>query len=129
MTPLVRSAVLLTALATLSCGQAPVGYHVTGTVVWNGKPVPRGQIFFDPDLKKKNDGVQGYAMIENGRFDTRTGRATAGGPHVIRIAGFDGVAGSELPLGRPLFGEITIERDLPKQDSTLEIQLPDKNSP
>ncbi|MBX7105335.1 MAG: hypothetical protein K1X57_14725 [Gemmataceae bacterium] len=129
MNTLVRSTTLLVAYAALGCGQGPAEYHVAGTVTWNGKPLPRGQIFFDPDLRKKNDGVQGYAMVEDGRFDTRKGRATAGGPHVIRAAGFDGVAGSELPLGRPLFAEITIERDLPKQNSTIEIQLPEKKAP
>lgn len=110
----------------LGCGGgAPRDYHVTGTVTWNGQAVPRGQIFFDPDLSKQNDGVQGYALIEDGRFDTRKGRGVAGGPHVIRIAGFDGVPGNELPLGKPLFSEIRIVRDLPRVDATIEIRLPE----
>jgi hypothetical protein len=124
-------AILLTAFFvaapfTTGCG-GPGEFPVSGTVTWNGQPIPKGQIFFDPDLAKKNDGIQGYALIDNGRFDTRVnGRGIVGGSYVVRVAGFDGKPGAELPLGKPLFAEIRVEWEFPRRQSTIDLALPVK---
>jgi hypothetical protein len=109
------------------CGEGTKDFHVSGLITFQGKPIPKGQIFFDPDLAKKNDGPQGYALIVDGKYDTRsTKRGTVGGAYVIRIAGFDGKPGAELPMGSPLFTEYRVERDLPKGDSVQDIDVPAK---
>lgn len=108
-----------------SCGGSARLHEVDGSVTYGGQPLAAGQIFFDPDYLAGNDGPAGVAVIKNGRFDTRQqGRGVIGGPYTIRIDGFDGKPGAELPLGRPLFATYREKRDLPKRDSTQEFDVP-----
>ena len=111
---LLRVAALLS-LATAGCGGGPKMYPVSGTVTYDGKPLPAGQISFEADVTKGHDGPQGMAYIKDGRFDTaqQKGKGVLGGPYVIRIQGFDGTPGNELPMGKPLFTDFvraTLER-------------------
>ena len=97
-----RVAALVICCLTTGCNRRPVLYHVSGTVTYDGQPLPAGQVFFDADLTKGHDGPQGFAYIKDGQFDTaQGGRGVLGGPYVIRIQGFDGKPGRELPLGKP----------------------------
>jgi hypothetical protein len=119
---------VLTALMLLpGCGGGPRLHHISGEVLFDGKPVPAGEIFFDPDASKQHDGPQGFARIENGRFDTRQGGiAVAPGPHVVRILGFDGRSRpeAELIFGRQLFPEHHVPTDIPDRETTLNFQIP-----
>jgi hypothetical protein len=109
----------------IGCNRGPARYHVAGSVTLGGQAVPAGQIFFDPDLTKGNDGRQGYAFIKEGKFDTRLdGEATIGGPHLVRIHAFDGKPGAELPLGRMMVPEFSTPVDLPQEDSTMDFAIP-----
>jgi hypothetical protein len=101
-------------------------YDVSGRVTYDGQPLPAGVIYFDPDVTKQNDGPQGYAVIKDGAYSTadRNGRGVAGGPHIVRIEGFDGRPGAELPLGRPLFTDYHENRDLPRSKSELNFAVP-----
>ncbi len=47
-------------------------YRVHGTVVFEGKPVPKGTLFFDPDGSKGGSGSQGFADIVDGKYDSAT---------------------------------------------------------
>lgn len=125
---------LAAGLALLAgCDRGPKRYHLSGQVLYDGKPVPAGEIFFDPDGKKKHDGPQGFARIKDGRYDTRDGGKPAGsGPYVARILGGDGVIppGADLPLGRPLFPEYTKSVDIPaEEDAKLNFDVPVKRPP
>jgi hypothetical protein len=95
-------------------------YDVSGKVTFNGAPLPAGVLYFDPDIVKKNDGPQGFAIIKDGAYSTATlgGKGTVGGPHIARIEGFDGKEGNDLPLGRLLFSDFQKEVELPKSSST-----------
>jgi hypothetical protein len=119
------AAAVLAGLAA-GCGGERL-YDVSGTVTWKGKPVPKGLVFFDPDVSKGAAGGQGFANIQDGKFTTAVdGRGVGGGAHVIRILGYDGRPSDEFPFGRPLFDEHQESRDLPKADSELAIALPAK---
>ncbi len=85
-------------------------------------------IFFDPDITKKNDGPQGYAIIQNGAYSTAApgGKGVVGGHYLARIEGFDGKPGNELPMGRPLFNDFQKAVDLPKARSTQNFDVPKK---
>lgn len=109
----------------VGCG-GPKLYDVSGRVSYDGQPLPAGVIYFDPDVTKKNDGPQGYAIIKDGAYSTATkgGRGIAGGPHVVRIEGFDGKPGAELPLGKPLFTDYQERRDLPRAGSQQDFTVP-----
>jgi hypothetical protein len=113
---------MLVALA--GCGSAESGpqrYHVSGNVTYDGKPVPKGFITFSPDTSKGNEGPGSGAPIENGTYDTSGGKGTVGGPHRVRIVGYDGVPtteqGEELPDGKPLFPPYETTVDLPKEQN------------
>ncbi|OWK35517.1 hypothetical protein FRUB_08080 [Fimbriiglobus ruber] len=103
-------------------------YRVSGKVMFAGKPVPAGKIYFAPDGKKNNSGSAGYAEIVGGSFDTSAagGRGTVGGPTVITIEGLDPAAKAEKAdksgevLIKPLFPRYTKTVELPMSDSTQE---------
>jgi hypothetical protein len=124
--------VLAGLVSLLVAGCSPSGsprYHLAGQVTVAGRPVPSGVIFFEPDAVQKNDGQPGYAYIKDGRFDTREqGQPTIGGPHYVRIHAFDGQPGEELPLGKMLVPEYTVQVDLERSDATRDFEIPSAGS-
>ena len=113
-------------LVLSSCSGKPSGrVDVWGTVKFKNQPVPAGLIVMNPDLSKGNDGPQGMAEIRGGRFDTRqSNKGAPSGPVIFMIDGFDGVAQSESPSGKPLFIGYKVQLDLPKQASEQNIDVP-----
>lgn len=109
----------------IACRRADPIYRVSGTITFNGHPIPAGLVFFDPEETEGTTGLQGFASIKDGRFDTATeGRGVAGGKYTMRILGFDGKTGNEAPLGNALFREYQEKRDLPKADTELDLRVP-----
>ncbi len=106
------------------CGEGadkgPKRYHVSGTVTFEGKPVPFGTIMFTPDSKKGNKGPQGVAKIVDGKFDTANGHGIVGGAHQITITGVSEKADPKVdsPPDKSLFPEFKTEFNFPKEDST-----------
>lgn len=123
--PLSRLA-LVCLLLTCGCGEKGTRrYHVAGKVTFEGKPVPAGTMIFSPDLAKGNDGLQGYAEIRDGYFDTRrSGKGGPGGAVVVRIEGFDGKPIEDYPFGKPIFAAFQVEVELPRQDATKDFEVP-----
>lgn len=121
-------ALLAIGLVTLAgCGGSGTGrYHVSGKATYAGKPIPFGRIYFDPDLAKKNDGLQGTADIKDGLYDTaRSGQGTTGGAVIVRIEGFDGVSTDpDRPSGKPLFPNYQTAVELPRQNTTRDFDVP-----
>ncbi len=106
--------------------KGPRRYHVQGRVEFRGAPVPTGRIVFDPDPVKGNRGPQGVAIIQDGAFDTRaaTGKGTVGGPHIVRIDGFDGQGGNDdSPFGNALFRDYQQSVDLPQEDTEMDFTV------
>jgi hypothetical protein len=117
---------LLLALAA-GCGPGEKLYDVSGTATYDGKPIPAGIIYFDPDPMKGGTGTQGFATVNDGKYTTAVnGRGVRGGSYVIRITGYDGKTANEAPLGRPLFDEYEMKKDLPAADSELNLDIPKK---
>src|SRR5262245_19770637 len=90
---LVFSCLLAAALSfSPGCGGGPKRYHISGKVTHQGRAIPAGEIIFDPDEIKGKDGVQGFALIQDGEYDTsvRGGKGVGAGPYVVKIRGFDG---------------------------------------
>jgi len=124
-----RRGVAAACLAAVGCGGDPAGRHrVTGKVTFDGQPVPPGTIYFNPDTAAGNDGPPGFAAIVDGAFDTRAprGRGAIAGPHTILVDGHvppPKDAGGEAG-GTVLFQRHELKKDLPKTDSTLDIDVP-----
>ena len=115
------------------CGgpSGPATYDLSGNVTLDGKPVPGGQIVFEPDRTAGNSGSQGFAEIRDGKYDTTTGRGTVGGAHIVRISGHEGgpaggasEAGSETEGSvTALFSDFQTKADLPKEPSTMDFEV------
>jgi hypothetical protein len=108
----------------LGCGREEKLYHVSGTVTFEGNPVPAGTVFFDPVAGGGAKG-QGFATIKNGEFDTAAdGRGLAPGKYSIRVLGFDGKESNDAPRGKSLFPEYTTAHDQPADKARIEIKVP-----
>lgn len=124
----------LIGFASLGCGssaadEGPDRFDVSGTVTFNGAPVPAGTVLFQPDTSRGNDGPQGVATIFDGKFNTAEagGRGTVGGPMIIQITGLTSNEPDPENPQKPipqLFTDYEIREDLPKQDTTLDFQVP-----
>ncbi len=110
----------------LGCGKTEEALHqVSGTVTYQGAPVPMGTIFFDPDASKGGSGMQGFADIRDGKFDTAAGgRGVRGGAYIMRIQAYDGTVANAAPYGQALFPEYQTPKELPQQSTTLDIEVP-----
>jgi hypothetical protein len=123
--PLGILAILFGAIGLAGCAQEEKLYDVSGTVTYDGQPIPKGLIFFDPDVTKGGNGPQGFANIWDGKFTTADkGKGIRGGAYVIRVNGFDGKEAPEAPFGKFLFPEYTESRELPKEKSELKLDIP-----
>src|SRR4029079_8096155 len=104
-----------------ACSKQEKLYRVSGAVTYDGKPIPKGLIFFDP----QTDGPQGFANIVGGKYDTtQQGKGVRGGAYNIRVNGFDGKEANEAPFGQALFPEYTGTKELPQEDSTYDLNVP-----
>ncbi|QDU31483.1 hypothetical protein ETAA8_66410 [Anatilimnocola aggregata] len=91
-------------------GDGPARFRSSGSVTIDGQPVSQGMVYFMPAAG--NEGPQGYATIQGGKYDTnRDGGGTVGGMHRIKIVAPDFEYESS--------GDI----DLPKSDGTQNFEL------
>ena len=126
-----RTAVLCVLAASVlgwaGCGNQGVPrYNLSGTVTFQGKPVPAGRIIFEPDVRKGNDGPQGYSDIKDGKYGTdRFGKGAVAGPLIVTIIGTTGENASEANmLGQPLFPRYKTTIDLPKEAIEYDFEVP-----
>jgi len=115
----------------LGCGGGDGGvklFQVSGTVTFNGQPVPYGSVNFAPDTSAGNSGPQGSASIVDGKFDTRKddGRGTVGGAMIATISGRSKNTSNETEDQGILFQNYELKIELPKSTTTIDIDVPDK---
>jgi hypothetical protein len=106
------------------------GYRVSGTVVFQGRPVPAGTIYFHPNKAAGNEGPSGFAQIVDGNFDTaaRRGRGVIAGSHKVEISGYEPATPSaENPEGGgvSLFAGYREVIEFPAAASRHEFVVPD----
>ncbi|MGL6073175.1 MAG: hypothetical protein ACRC8S_03325 [Fimbriiglobus sp.] len=109
-----------------SCEQKETKFRVSGTVFCDGKPVPMGSIYFDPDPTKGGTGTQGHADIRDGKFDTNAPGCSGvkAGAYIVRVLGYDGKVANESPYGQPLFLEQTSSKTFEAKDNELQFDYP-----
>lgn len=119
---------LMMSLGCSGGSQGPPRYDLTGEVIYDGKPIRKGMLTLSPDVEQGNSGPGTGAPIKDGRFSTPPKKGHVGGPHRIRIVGYDGVAaiveGEELLDGKALFEPYEIVVDLPKAKGTQKFEVP-----
>ncbi len=128
---MVRPATYLLLVGMLTCclgcggGDTVRKFHVSGKVTHKGVPVPYGTIIFDPDRSAGNSGPQGSATISDGQFNTSSGNGVVGGAYTIIVEGFNEKPNfnDESVVVKPLFPKDTRKAELPKQTTTLDIDI------
>jgi hypothetical protein len=125
-----RATFLFIVLGIAGCGGGAMPrYDLSGTVTYNGQPVPVGYMTFAPDEAAGNSGPATQADIRDGLYATRPGQGTIGGPHAVTIYGFDGKAIVEpdnpigRPMGTPLFSGLPAKADLPRESAIYDFPL------
>jgi len=116
---------IVAALVVAGCGRGGVErFDVSGKVTFNGAPVPAGLVIFDPALDEKQDGVEGFAEIHDGRYGTRgQKKGISGGRYRVRIRGFS-VPEKEGAAPRKLFDEYQVTVDFPRDSTEHDFEVP-----
>lgn len=129
-TPAVVAAIALLTVLALACysgcgrPSGPHRFRVQGSATFAGKPIPVGDIIFEPDSTAGNKGPQGMATIRDGKYVTESSKGVIGGPHRIRITGYDGVSTDDSKPAKPLFPEFSATADFPKAASEKDFDVP-----
>ncbi len=115
------------ALYLTGCGESgPTRYGVSGTVTYKGEPVPYGDIVFEPDSSKGNEGPAARATIEKGAYVIEKEKGAVAGPLRVRIMGYDGnppPGGGTQPHGKALFPEYIDKVDQPEDVATHDFAI------
>lgn len=112
------------------CGETsgPERYAVSGTVTYNGQPVPVGFVYFTPDAAQGNSGPEAGAPIRQGRYATEPDQSPVGGPHIVKIVGQDGVPidspEGRVEAGRALFPAFETQLELPHAATKHDFDVP-----
>lgn len=116
---------LVAALTACGCGGGDGLVDISGTVSFKGKTIPKGMIWFDPAPSHAKKPAQGFAFIEDGKFDSKAnGRGVINGPYLVRVEGYDGQAANEFPYGKPLsVGNIEVKMDINPDGKPLTLTL------
>jgi hypothetical protein len=125
---------LIACAASVGCRPANTGpprFSIEGTVTFRGEPVPMGRITFEPDSSAGNRGPVGMSDITVGRFASGQRFGSVGGPHLVRIEGFElpgseGLRPDESP--KPLFQEYSTKVDLPRAPAVHDFAIPDEHT-
>jgi hypothetical protein len=124
-------AILMFGVVAIVSGCGPDGpsrYSISGSVTFQGKPVPVGFIKFEPDTTKGNAGPGTGAPIKDGNYNVPSAKGILGGHYRVIVDGFDGIPavvdGEKSPDGKLLFSNQQVPAELPQQDTTWNIELP-----
>ncbi len=119
--------ILVLSLFAPGCGSSgPTTYRRSGTVMFDGKLVPLGKVYFEPDVAAGGSGPSGFADIRAGKYDTSdNGKGSVSGPMIIRVSGYsdqdkDAISG----YGKPLFVEYQTKAEMPTSKSEYNIEVP-----
>jgi hypothetical protein len=123
------SLVVLAAGFVAGCGgnDRPTTYPLTGTVTFDGKPVPVGTVTVLPDAA--GGGLGAAVAIKDGTFATEPGKGHTGGKYIVQVIGYDGVPvpsgeGGMDPMGTQLFPPYDKKVDLPQGSHSITIDVP-----
>ncbi len=102
------------------------GKHtVSGSVTYQGNPVPAGEIRFTPN--KGNKGPIVLVKIKDGRFETPKDKGIVGGAYQLRVTGYGSAGNSKDPtapdFGRQLFPIYREDLEFPREDHEHNIEI------
>ena len=114
---------LVWSASVLGCEESysTVGFAVKGTIKAGDKPVETGYINFIPDESLGEEAPQGFAKIENGKFETEPYRTVLAGPHIARIRIYD--------LNNPPVGDPETSETPPLVEARQKVIIKDGKTP
>ena len=125
---------IVAVLAGCSRGKSVERFPVAGSVTHDGRPVPRGAVWFEPTASVGTIAATGFAVIESGTYRTPPDTSPGKGLYRLRIIGRDGTPPTEkdsaemMPgqqfLGRPVFPEYTTTIELTGSNAPLDLIVP-----
>jgi hypothetical protein len=125
---------VMVTLAGCSRGPSLERFPVAGTVTHDGRPVPRGAVWFEPTAAVGAIAATGFAVIENGSYRTPPKTSPGKGLYTVRIIGRDGTAPTEkdlaemMPgqtfLGQPMFPDYSTTMELTGSNDRLDFTVP-----
>jgi hypothetical protein len=126
-TACVGSILIAGLVATIGCGEKAGSrrHAVRGSVMFRGKPVPSGEVTFEPDSRAGNKGPASWGEITDGRYAIGRAKGHIGGAYVIRVSGY-GSESVETPDGSApvtLFQEHVQACELPRGDAVHDIDV------
>ncbi|MCA8999629.1 MAG: hypothetical protein KDA80_21720 [Planctomycetaceae bacterium] len=125
----------LLAVSVLGCGggNSVTTYDLSGNVTFDGQPIPVGRILFTPS-GEENAGPAGYAVIRDGKFDTKAegGKGHTGGAMRIHIEGLKAPEmkpdpenpSVQIEVSEMLFPPYQTMGELPQEESTMDFDVP-----
>ncbi|MDX1926875.1 MAG: hypothetical protein SFV81_10170 [Pirellulaceae bacterium] len=127
---LCAATVALMILCLSGCGSSTgiKKFTLSGSVTMpDGKPVPAGEINFEPDGQAGNGGPASMAQIQAGKYSIDSDNGVVGGKYIVTIMPYDGVAAGESTQGKPLVNTPYVEKvDLPNENSTKDFVVKSK---
>ena len=123
-----RLSVLFAIVASLTfcvgCGDDGK-YTVSGTVTFEGQPVPSGEIRFTPD--NGNKGPMVLTRIKDGKYETPKDKGLVGGSYQLRVSSYGAAGNANDPtapdFGKPLFKPYRQDVEFPKEDFEHNIEI------
>lgn len=118
------------ALSLAGCGPSDdmKKFVVSGSITMpDGKPVPAGEINFEPDGQAGNKGPASMTQISGGKYSLPSANGVVGGKYIVTIMPYDGVAFGESIQGKPLVKAPYVENiDLPNENTTKDFVVKTK---
>ena len=114
---------MLLGLMLIGCGgSSGVGrVELSGSVTHVGKPVPAGQVRFEPDRTRGGTGPVGFASIRDGKYNTRrNGKGPVAGPVTVLIRGYV----SSAPGAPNLFPQYATVLNVSPGDNFADFDIP-----
>lgn len=120
----------IAALSGCAPSSGPGQYTLSGAVLYQGKPVPAGEITLAPDGARGNTGPGSIASIKDGKYQTSPGKGIVGGAYVVQIVGFDGVPVDPMSTaGTALFPPYETRIEFPRESTIHDFHiLPSANA-
>lgn len=118
-----RWILLLSLVVLAGCGGAasgPARFAVSGSVTYDGKPLPGGAISMEPAER----GPSASAVIVDGKYTIPASDGIMGGTYTIRVDPPILESGSTIPPDMANFSPYSESRDLPKATAVVDINVP-----
>ena len=114
-------------LAAAGCGDGLGRYRITGTVMFEGKPVEFGAIFFEPTASVGKVAPTAYIPVRDGKYDTGD-KGPIAGRYVVKVHGEDRskkhVDDDGVTHTAQLFNDYVFEVEIPLPNGRLDVEVP-----